>query len=482
MITRQRCDASGEKGFVMVYMAVALTALLLFSGVAIDSGRAYLVKAQLSKAVDGAALAAARNLNSGDPKGEATRVFKANFPLGYLGTSAVTDPASDPGFFDLKTIPATGVNVVTVKASATLPTTLMQLANFRDVTVGSSGEATRRMVDLSLVIDVSSSIGSKWAAVRDAVRTFVNAFDKNTDRVALVTYGDGAKVIDTMPSGRGFDKTKVMADVPTTLPGGSTAMVEGLYRGWDELRSVGSGQQSSLRVIVLFTDGASNSVPGIYEAKPGVATGLRTFDFPKNPPDPANQTWNNPTIQGLYDTETGVVSSPFYGMTVSNWNDTNTLAAVPYLPLTSFHSHHRSAGIPSSFPLQTSSLTVNGVAQSTKRGLRSKDLATGRYPAQVFNINNAARNLLEIIANAARSDTGDYPIRIYTIGMGDLVRYNLGTMPEKPEEILMRIANDMRSPDYNSNQREGKYYFAQTEADVGPAFQALQNQIVRLSK
>jgi Flp pilus assembly protein TadG len=481
MMTRQRCDASGEKGFVMVYMAVALTALLLFSGVAIDSGRAYLVKAQLSKAVDGAALSAARNLNSGDPKGEATRVFKANFPVGYLGTSAVTDPTSDPNFFSLTTIPATGVNVVTVKASATLPTTLMQLANFHDLTVGSSGEATRRMVDLSLVLDVSSSIGSKWAAVRDAARTFVNSFDKNNDRLALVTYGDGAKVIDAMPSGRGFDKTKVMGDVPTTLPGGSTAMVEGLYRGWDELRSVGSGQQSSLRVIVLFTDGASNSVPGIYDAKPGVAMGLRTYDFPKNPADIANQTWDNPMIWGLYDTETGVISSPSYSTTVP-WNSTNTLAAVPYLPLTSFHSHHRSAGIPSSFPLQTSSLTVNGVAQSTKRGLRSKNLATGRYPAQVFNINNAARNLLEIIANAARSDSGDYPIRIYTIGMGDLVRYNLGTMPEKPEEILMRIANDVRSPDYNSNQREGKYYFAQTEADVGPAFQALQNQIVRLSK
>src|SRR5256712_13106066 len=105
MKTGQRCNASGEKGFVMIYMAVALTGLLLFSGVAIDSGRAYLVKGQLSKAVDGAALSAARNLNSGDPKGEATRVFKANFPLGYLGTSTVTDPASDPGFFDLKTIP-----------------------------------------------------------------------------------------------------------------------------------------------------------------------------------------------------------------------------------------------------------------------------------------------------------------------------------------------------------------------------------------
>jgi len=472
---------SGEKGFVMVYMAVGLTALLLFSGLAIDSGRAYLVKAQLSKAVDGAALGAARNLNSGDPKGDATRIFKANFPAGYLGTSSVTDPASDPGFFSLKTIPATGLNVVTVTASAKLPTTFMQLANFHDITVSSSGEATRRMVDLSLVLDVSSSIGSKWGAVRDAARTFVNSFDASNDRVAFMTYSNGAKVIDAMPSGRGFDKSRVVSDIPNSLPGGSTAMVEGLYRGWDELRSVASGQQSGLRVIVLFTDGASNSVPGIYDAAPGVATGVRTFDFPQKLPDPNNQTHDNPTIQGLFDTQTGT-QNPIYNLTVSNWNNTNTLSNVQYLPLTSYHGHRRSAGIPSSFPLQTASLTVNGVAQSIKRGLRNKNVATERYPAEVFNINNAARNLLEIIANAARSDNGDYPIRIYTIGMGDLVRYNLGTMPEKPEDILMRIANDKRSPDYNGNQLEGKYYFAQTEADVGPAFQTLQNQILRLSK
>jgi hypothetical protein len=66
--------------------------------------------------------------------------------------------------------------------------------------------------------------------------------------------------------------------------------------------------------------------------------------------------------------------------------------------------------------------------------------------------------------------------------MGALVRYNLGTIPEKPEDILKRIANDKTSPDFNSDQREGKYYFAETEHDVAPAFEALQNQIIRLSK
>ena len=76
----------------------------------------------------------------------------------------------------------------------------------------------------------------------------------------------------------------------------------------------------------------------------------------------------------------------------------------------------------------------------------------GKYPAEVFNIRNAATNLTEIIADAARNDTsGDHKIRIFTIGMGDLVKMSLGTIPETSESVLMRIANDKKSPDYNSN-------------------------------
>ena len=473
-------DFSSDKGVVLVHLAVTLSVLMLFSGVAVDTGRAYVVKAQLTKAVDGAALGAARMLNGGDPKGAAARIFNANFPDGYMGITSVTNAATDPDFFKLETIPATGVNVVTIKATATMPTTFMRVANLDEVTVTSSGEATRRMVDLSLVLDVSSSIGWRWAAVRDAARTFIKAFDQNSDRVSLVTFGNGANVLDPMPSSRGFSKVNVVAHVPETLPGGSTNMVEGLYRGWDELRSVPSGQQSGLRVIVLFTDGASNSVPGNYDAALGNARGFRTFDFPKRSPDPDGQTWNTPNLVGLFDTQSGT-QSPAYSKTVA-WNSTDTIPQVAYLPLTSWHTHHRSSGIPESFPLQVSTLKVNGVPQDGVRGLRNRHPITKRYPADVWNTNNAARNLVEIIANAARSDAGDYPIRIYTIGMGELVRYMLGTVPETSESMLMRLANDKDSPDYNDEQREGTYYFAQTEADVGPAFEALQSQIIRLSK
>jgi Flp pilus assembly protein TadG len=472
-----------QDGFVMVYLAVVTTVLLLFTGLAVDSGRAYLVKAQLSKAVDGAALGAARMLNSGDPRGEATRIFKANFPTGYLGTSSATDPTSDPGFFSSQSIPASGVNIVTVKASAVLPVTFMKLANFTNVNVSSTGEATRRMVDLSLVLDVSSSIGGKWGAVRDAARAFINGFDASGDRLSLITFGNGASVIDAMPSSRGFNKTKLVSDVATNLPGGSTNMIEGLYHGWDELRAVPSGSQSGLRVIVLFTDGASNAVDGIFDGT-GVSKALRTWDFPKNWPDPDSQTWDDPQIDGLYDAQSGA-ANPAVSLRPTSWKNFgagNIIASVPELPLTTSHLHSRSSGIPTTFPLESATLKVNGAIQNTVRGLRHKNGGTGKYPAEIFNINNAARNVLEIMADQARNDNGDYKIRIYTIGMGELVQYLLGTMPEMPEDILKRVANDRRSADFNSAQLEGKYYFAKTESDVAPAFAALQSEIVRLTK
>ncbi len=468
--------AAGDRGFVLIYMAGILTVLLLFSGLAVDAGRGYLVKAQLSKAVDGAALGGARAMNTGDPRGEAARIFKANFPNGAFGTAATPDPTADSNFFH-SAVDANGVNIINISASVVLPTTFMKLAHLDTMTVRSDAEARRRLVDLSLVIDVSSSIASRWGAVRDAARSFINSFDGAHDRMALVTFSNGAQVIDQMQSSRGFDKPGLINDVPNNLPGGSTLMVEGLYRGWDELRSVAPGSQAGLRVIVLFTDGASNGVPGDYTA--AGTRSLRTWDFPKQGYDPDNQTWDSPHIDGLYDTQSGA-TSPSYSATVP-WNSTTVIPQVPLMPLTTSHPHHR-AGTPSSFPLVSNTLTVDGAPQTAARPLRNLDPVTGRFPAQVWNINNAARNVLEIIANAARNDTGDYPIRIYTIGMGYLIRADLGTRPEKPEDILKRIANDKRSPDYNAAQLEGKYFYAPTAADVAPAFQDIQNEIIRLTK
>ena len=494
IMTREAISNPKEEGVALVLVAGLLVLFLLFIGFAIDLGRAYLVKAQLTKAVDGAALAAARALSSSSTpeKDEAIRIFQANFPSGYLGTSSVTGPATGTNFNKVYDA-SSGANIITVRAQATLPVTFMRLAGFNQFTVNGLGEARRRLVDLSLVIDASSSIGSQWNAVRDATRTFINSFDPAYDRIAVTLFSNGAHVNYPMPSANGFDKTAAINAIPSSLVGGSTAMVEGFYRGWDELRSVPAGSQAGLRVIVLFTDGCSNSVPGYYTVNGtlmNVATGYRTYDFPYYAPDPDSQTHNDPNLEGLFYTDCasgapacGKAPTGNVSQTVNPWDSAYVYPAVPWLPLslTSSHVNHRSTGIPTTFPLQTSSLNVDGAPQSSTRGLRN--LSAGKYPADIWNTNNAARNLLEIIANAARSETGgDYPIRVYTIGMGYLLKYYLGTRPEQPEAILKRIANDKTSPDYNSAQVAGKYYYAQTASDVSPAFQALRSEITRLSK
>ena len=46
----------------------------------------------------------------------------------------------------------------------------------------------------------------------------------------------------------------------------------------------------------------------------------------------------------------------------------------------------------------------------------------------------------------------------------------------------MRVANDRRSPDFNSAQLEGKFFFAETQDDVGAAFNQLLNEIIRLTR
>ena len=66
--------------------------------------------------------------------------------------------------------------------------------------------------------------------------------------------------------------------------------------------------------------------------------------------------------------------------------------------------------------------------------------------------------------------------------MGQLVRLNLGTRPETSESILKRIANDATRPISTARSSKASTTTRETAADVAPAFQGIQNQILRLSK
>ena len=111
-------------------------------------------------------------------------------------------------------------------------------------------------------------------------------------------------------------------------------------------------------------------------------------------------------------------------------------------------------------------------------------LPRGAYaPAIIVLLTDGASNAGPLPVEAA-AEAAARGIRIYTIGMGNLVRMSLGTRPETSESILKRVANDRTSPDFVAfpDELEGKYYYAETSAHVAAAFQALQNEIIRLTK
>ena len=467
-----------QRGTAFVYIGIAMFALVGFTGLAVDLGRGYVIKANLSKAVDAAALAAARGIGEGQSaaRAMANNIFNVNFPSGYLGVASVQNPpqivfsdASDES------------SVITVSSRAVMPTTFMRVAGFATLGITAQSQATRRLVDLSFVVDHSNSLSSDFDQVKAAAEQFVSYFDPAKDRVALVMFATSTVVMDPINTGgRGFDKSSLLNHLSgsSTDGGASTSTAEGMYAGWDQLRSVPSSSQAPLRVIVLFTDGAPNSFSGQFSVNPcppfsgGPATGvLFTSDYPAV----GNQGTNNPSVTGVCQAygAFGYVSPPTYSACTSGPNPNIQFVNpyIPSMPLTSYHPIHVSSNIPTAFPLYVSGQRplINGTG-------------TG-YPDHWQNANNAARNLAETIANAARADiSGAQPIRVYTLGLGGLLNQNAGWANETGASILMRIANDPASSSFNPNQAEGKYYFAGDTSQLASAFEAIRNQIIRISQ
>lgn len=162
-----------RRGSYLVLFAVMLIPMVGAVGLAIDTGRGYLVKSKLSYAIDSAGLAAGQLSTSADPTTEIQKYFDANFPQGYMGAT-VTGPTHS--------VSADG-KVVTLNASASLDTTFMRVLGYNNLDISSTAEVSRstKPIDLVLAIDMSGSMdwsagtGSRIEAARSAATTLVNA-------------------------------------------------------------------------------------------------------------------------------------------------------------------------------------------------------------------------------------------------------------------------------------------------------------------
>ncbi len=145
--------AAARDGVVSIVFALALLPLVIAVGLAIDLGRAHLVKQRLMNTTDAAGLAIGAAIDADAPPSELQDIldnfFAANFPSGSLGTVTSTSYIYDG-------------QTVSITAQVDITTTFMKIANIDSFTVGAAAEITPGVDELEvvLVLDNTKSMDS----------------------------------------------------------------------------------------------------------------------------------------------------------------------------------------------------------------------------------------------------------------------------------------------------------------------------------
>ena len=184
--------ACETKGSAAILFGLALIPIVLGVGVAIDYGRALIVREHMADAADAAALAIGSwpGLTQDEQKAKAQQFFDANFPPTKIGTVGALDVKFEGD--DIK-----------VTVSGEVPTTFMKLANIDTIGIGITNTITKkeRNIELVLVLDTTGSMGSggKLAAMKSAAKKMVDTlFDgkatSTTLKIGVVPYAAAVNI------------------------------------------------------------------------------------------------------------------------------------------------------------------------------------------------------------------------------------------------------------------------------------------------
>ena len=278
--TRHRRD-----GQVLTLFVLFALVLVLFVGLGIDLGFAYITKAQLSKALDAGSLAAVSNYSSTDG-GTAANTLAINTFWANYGTNGVIGRAANGRVTPTGTFvpdPATGILTYTNFASTKINTYFIRLLpQWRTLTVADTSVATRAPVIMTLVLDRSGSmdpvgnLGTCSGNTRGglylpgAVTQFINIFDEQLDRAALVTFSVSSSNDVRMSASKGPFKTPIITAINrinnNNLWAGGTCTISGMTNALVIQDSVIN--PNAVKVVVLFTDGQANMSEGVFNGVP----------------------------------------------------------------------------------------------------------------------------------------------------------------------------------------------------------------------
>ena len=181
-----------QKGSILIQVALSSMVLVGLLGMGVDLGRAYLYRAQLSGALDAAALAGAKSFHSATRDAEIQAFFDSNFKSDYLGGQV-----GELVITEVDTVTKT----LDVATSGTVETVFMRLFGFDDLSVMASAETTSKQTGLQLVmvLDATGSMRTsdsgtvRMVALKSSATTLVDSLfgdDASNDKlqVAIVPY------------------------------------------------------------------------------------------------------------------------------------------------------------------------------------------------------------------------------------------------------------------------------------------------------
>jgi Flp pilus assembly protein TadG len=447
---RQRVKRHGQ---IIVMLLVLMVGLGGFMGLACDAVFAFVVKSQLTIAVDAAALAASRALNKGanivqqqaSVNQTVAEMMAANFPAGLLQTrNLVYEPPTVVDNGD-------GTRTVSVLGHVDSPTFFMTLLGWNAVPVSALGQSVRRDVVLTLVLDRSGSMNgapgyspgpTAFDDLKAASLEFLDFFDNTRDQLGLVVFGSSTR-LEFMPATNFKGPIAALINAHVAETSGTNAP-DGLWTAYAALTAIGS--PTALNVIVFFTDGVATGFSGDFAVNKGLCAGSVVSGVAQTYSEP-----NNDAAKGLLVYAAGpppVTGDELNYQTACGWNDADLRSRIDFIPPTD--THGTSIMGPRIIPFMSG-------GSVTMRGRNIKTVADN------LSVNTAAR---------ARRDP-DIAATIYTIGLGG------GAYPAD-DELLRMIANDPASVAYDSSEPRGLYVYAPDASQLRNAFRRVASQVTRL--
>jgi Flp pilus assembly protein TadG len=189
-----------SEGNITVLFALSLMALIVACGVAIDYGRYLTSKTALQAAVDAAALQVSARDSTDETEMKA------------LAQTVLQDTYASMGFGEIGDTKLTiDKDTLTLSAEAQMPSTLMGLTGVSEMTLEGKTEISKSSTNLevALVLDVSSSVSTMIAAVKENAISLAETVIENSDssaetRVSVIPFDDAVNVGTYATAARGL--------------------------------------------------------------------------------------------------------------------------------------------------------------------------------------------------------------------------------------------------------------------------------------